>query len=87
MIFEGAGQTARSQLVQAKDRLALSLFSCLVQRGGCNREGKKRRRPKAESTASEGNHKKEEKNLLRRYFVRTFRTCPSLLLPISASLS
>jgi hypothetical protein len=36
MIFEGAGQAARSQPVQAKDRLALTLFSCLVQRCGCN---------------------------------------------------
>jgi hypothetical protein len=36
MIFEGAGQRARSRRVQAKDRPALSLFSCLVQPCGCN---------------------------------------------------
>ena len=31
MIFEGAGQGTRSRQVEAKDRLALILFSCLVQ--------------------------------------------------------
>jgi hypothetical protein len=38
MIFEGAGTAARSWQVQAKDRLALTLISCLVQHCGCNPE-------------------------------------------------
>jgi hypothetical protein len=70
MIFEGAGRVARSRQVQAKDRPALSLISCLVQPCGCNPEMKKAAQTKRQkSTRSEGNHEKEEKNLLRRYFV------------------
>jgi hypothetical protein len=41
MIFEDAGRAARSRQVQAKDLLALSLISCLVQPYGCNPEMKK----------------------------------------------
>jgi len=41
MIFEGAGQVARSRQVQAKGRPALTLISCLVQPWGCNRGAKR----------------------------------------------
>jgi hypothetical protein len=54
MIFEGAGEAACSRQVQAKDRPALTLISCLVQPCGCNPEGKKRRRPKAEVNSFRG---------------------------------
>jgi hypothetical protein len=40
MIFEGASERARSRLIQAKDRPALTLVSCLVQPWGCNPEAK-----------------------------------------------
>lgn len=40
MIFEGAGQGARSRQVWAKGRPPLTLISCLVQPHGCNREAK-----------------------------------------------
>ena len=66
MIFEGAGEATCSRQARAKGRPAWTLISCLVQPCGCNPARKTRRRPKAESTGSEGNDEKEEKNLLRR---------------------
>jgi hypothetical protein len=62
MIFEGAGETAGSQQVQAKDRLALTLVSCLVQPHGCNPEAKScGADQRHKSTRPEGNHKKKIK--------------------------
>jgi hypothetical protein len=70
MIFEGAGEHACSQQVEANDRPALTLISCLVQPHGCNPEAKSGGAdPRQRSTGSEGNREKEEKNLLRRGFV------------------
>ena len=70
MIFEGAGEHACSQQVEANDRPALTLISCLVQPRGCNPRMKKAVQTKRyRSTGSEGNDEKEEKNLLRRRFI------------------
>jgi hypothetical protein len=70
MIFEGAGKAACSRRVQAKDRSALTLISCLVQPHGCNPEAKSGGADQRQkSTRSERNHEKEDKNLLRRLFV------------------
>ena len=70
MIFEGASESACSRQVEANDRPASTLISCLVQPCGCNPELKKAAQTKRQkSTRSEGNHEKEEKNLLRRCFV------------------
>ena len=67
LIFEGAGQRACRRLVQAKGRPTSTLISCLVQPRGCNPVRKKAVQTKRQrSTGSEGNDKKEEKNLLRR---------------------
>jgi hypothetical protein len=67
MIFEGAGQCVCRRLAQAKGRPTSTVISCLVQPRGCNPLAKKAVQTKRyRSTGSEGNDKKEEKNLLRR---------------------
>jgi hypothetical protein len=70
MIFEGASECVCSQPVEAKDRPASTLVSCLVQPCCCNPELKKAAQTKRQkSRRSESNREKEEKTLLRRYFV------------------
>ena len=62
MIFEGASEHACSQQVEANDRPASTLISCLVQPRGCNPIRKKAAQTKRQrSTGSDGNDDNEEK--------------------------